>query len=73
MPIFEFKCQSCGHEFEELVRDAKASVPCPKCSARKAERRLSVFAARQAAPTRAAQSAPGGCMRCGDPNGPCGM
>ncbi|NDV20397.1 zinc ribbon domain-containing protein [Pseudodesulfovibrio sp. JC047] len=31
MPIFEYKCSDCGHEFEELVFDRDECPPCPKC------------------------------------------
>jgi putative FmdB family regulatory protein len=31
MPIFDFACQTCGHQFEALVRGA-ASVACPSCN-----------------------------------------
>ena len=27
----EFKCESCGHEFEELQRSKDEKVKCPKC------------------------------------------
>ncbi|HWP36773.1 MAG TPA: zinc ribbon domain-containing protein [Gemmatimonadales bacterium] len=30
MPIFDFACQACGHEFEALVR-GDAAVTCPSC------------------------------------------
>ncbi|WP_420597862.1 FmdB family zinc ribbon protein [Neptuniibacter sp.] len=29
MPIFDFQCQSCGHEFEKLV--LKSDTPAPAC------------------------------------------
>lgn len=29
MPIFDFQCQSCGHEFEKLV--LKSDSPAPAC------------------------------------------
>jgi len=46
MPIFEFKCRKCGEPFEVLFRsrEDKASVACPKCGSKKAERLLSAFA-----------------------------
>jgi putative FmdB family regulatory protein len=43
MPIFEYICQECQHEFEILVfgRDKAA---CPKCRSKKLSPQLSVFA-----------------------------
>lgn len=29
--MFEFKCGTCGHEFEELVQPTTNVVDCPKC------------------------------------------
>jgi len=29
MPIFDFKCEGCGHEFEKLV--LKSDAPAPVC------------------------------------------
>jgi putative FmdB family regulatory protein len=46
MPIYEFECAACGHEFEDLVSlsaDLRA-VACPKCGKRRARKLLSVFA-----------------------------
>jgi len=40
MPIYEFRCNTCGARFEELVgRDATAA--CPECSSAEVERLLS--------------------------------
>jgi putative FmdB family regulatory protein len=43
MPIYEFRCNDCGHVFEELVLRAsdQEDLACPRCSARRAERVLS--------------------------------
>jgi putative FmdB family regulatory protein len=41
MPIFEYRCEGCGHEFELLVRTGTL-VACPKCQAETLERLLSV-------------------------------
>ncbi len=30
MPIYEYSCTACGHEFEELVRGDEKPV-CPSC------------------------------------------
>lgn len=41
MPIYEYHCQGCGHDFETLV--LKGTVPaCPQCQAETLERLLSI-------------------------------
>ena len=41
MPLYEYRCESCEHEFELLV--LKGTVPaCPKCQTQTLERLLSV-------------------------------
>ena len=43
MPIYEYQCRKCGHEFELLV--LRDTIPaCPSCSAQDLERLLSGFA-----------------------------
>lgn len=74
MPIFEYRCDACGAEFELLVRSQREErgVMCRSCGSKHVERRPSVFAAH-------ASTAPhvplprAGCGRCGDPNGPCSV
>ena len=74
MPIFEFHCPSCERDFDEFVHSAKDAdrTTCPSCGERGVTRKLSVFAAHGSAPA-AGNPPPGGCGRCGDPDGPCGM
>jgi len=43
MPIFNYRCSSCGTEFEQLVR-SDTTVACPDCSGRKLERLMSLTA-----------------------------
>ena len=43
MPIYEYRCRACAHEFEALVRTGD-SPACPSCSATDLERLLSLFA-----------------------------
>ena len=43
MPIYEYKCRACGHEFEALVR-ASSTPDCPACQSQDLERILSVAA-----------------------------
>jgi putative FmdB family regulatory protein len=42
MPIYEYRCPACGHEFEALVRPGKAPPPCAACGATGLERLLSL-------------------------------
>jgi putative FmdB family regulatory protein len=44
MPIYEFTCSACDHEFEVLVRGTE-QPECPKCGDEKLNRKLSVPAA----------------------------
>ncbi len=46
MPIYEYRCQNCGENFEKLVRSINGAeqVVCPVCQSESAERRLSAFA-----------------------------
>jgi putative FmdB family regulatory protein len=43
MPIYEYVCEACGHEFEKLVRGSGGKTPtCPSCDARDVERVFSL-------------------------------
>ncbi len=68
MPLFEYACRDCGHQFEYLTR-AGQTPSCPSCSSEALEKQLSVFAV--SAGPRATTSTPAGpCGTCGDPRGP---
>jgi len=42
MPIYEYACAACGHEFEEWQKMSDAPVKtCPKCKKKKVERLIS--------------------------------
>ncbi len=41
MPIYEFTCAKCGHEFEALVRKGRTPA-CVSCGATELERRVSL-------------------------------
>jgi putative FmdB family regulatory protein len=70
MPIFEYSCKECNHEFEALVfGDQKAE--CPKCHSKKLAPQLSVFAVSSKGASSASSSpSVGACGSCGDPRGP---
>lgn len=45
MPIFEYRCKACEHEFEALVLPHTAAEPeCPECHSKDLEKLLSAFA-----------------------------
>ncbi len=69
MPIFEYICKECNHEFEALVF-GKDKAECPKCASKKLEPQLSVFSAVAKGGSSHAAAAPGPCGSCGDPRGP---
>ena len=74
MPIYEYRCKKCHHQFEELVPSASAPTPrCPKCEAAGAEKLMSAIGGIQmgsggamACPTArtCAGAAGGGCQSC---------
>jgi putative FmdB family regulatory protein len=67
MPIYEYRCSSCGTEFEKLVR--ASDVPeCPSCNGHKLDKKLSVFATSSQEPT--GGGLPDACASCGNPGGP---
>lgn len=75
MPLFEYRCESCGHRFEHLSREGVAPS-CPTCQGEKLEKQLSVFAVNvPASASGASLPADSPCASCGVPGGPaaCGM
>jgi len=46
MPIYEFHCDACDSDFEELYRSAseKRRPTCPRCRSRQVHKRFSTFA-----------------------------
>jgi putative FmdB family regulatory protein len=65
MPLFEYTCQKCRHNFEALVFDGD-KVTCPECQSEKLSKLLSL----PAKPQNSSDSFP---SACGDPSlPPCG-
>lgn len=73
MPLFEFRCPTCDHRFEELV-SGDAVPPCPSCQAIVTERLISACRIQGAcarggySPDSAAGTASGKCGGCSGGN-----
>lgn len=69
MPLYEYECQSCHHQFEVLVRES-TRLECPECHGHELEKQLSVFAVNAPSARRDPARAVGPCGACGHPDGP---
>ena len=60
MPIYEFKCRKCSHQFETLANSTEdgSGLICPKCGAPKPEKLMSMFST---SGTQSTASGGGGC------------
>jgi putative FmdB family regulatory protein len=68
MPIYEYICKECDHEFEAIVYGSQKAA-CPKCQSKQLAPQLSVFAVSAKGPS-APRASAGPCGSCGDPRGP---
>ena len=41
MPIYEYTCSACGHQFEKLVRVRAPAPPCPECASEDVNKNVS--------------------------------
>lgn len=77
MPIFEYKCQKCGHVIEVLQKGRNATKQtCPECGGTDMKKLLSGFAVAQARPSVPACDScpsPGACGGGFCPGGACPM
>lgn len=80
MPIYEFRCQKCGHRFEKLcpVGEDGNKLSCPRCQAGKPKRVMSSFSARGTGKEYETGGGPGaansGCGTCSSSScGSCGL
>ncbi len=75
MPIYEYECDACGNISEVLrqMSEADKALACESCGSKQTHRRQSEFAAGASKGSDCSLPPMGGCGRCGDPNGPCGM
>ena len=55
MPIFEYACRACGHQFEALVR-ASDTPQCASCGSKDLEKKLSTPVSQKYTPGETAAS-----------------
>jgi len=62
MPLYEYRCNSCGQVFEKMVRwsEADRSHVCPHCLSQDTNKKISTFASPGSSISNAASSS-GGC------------
>jgi len=70
MPIYEYECNSCGKEFELLVRNSSHAPECPGCRGTELRKKMSAFAAITGAASSAHPELPPACQGCGHAGGP---
>lgn len=73
MPIYEYRCDACGEEFEELVFGNDSSVKCPKCGSDRTGKLMSCCRHKNAGGggglgTASSASGGGGCSGCSGGN-----
>jgi putative FmdB family regulatory protein len=64
MPIYEYHCQQCQTDFEQLVRSAREKIKCPQCAGRRVRRKPSLFVTSGSSETGSDQSTGSGCASC---------
>ena len=74
MPIYEYVCQDCKHEFEALraMSQADLAMACAKCGGENIKRKISIFFAESGGKAVSGMSEPscgscagGNCAHCG--------
>lgn len=71
MPIYEYRCNQCGHQFEKLIQNQN-DLPdkCPECGAEGLKKLFSTFSAGAAASS-TSPCADGSCSLGSCPTGAC--
>jgi len=60
MPIYEYQCNNCQHEFEEILMGSskEEDIRCPKCSSEDVKKKTSGFSAGTGKATKPASAMP---------------
>ncbi len=68
MPLYDYRCRKCGHEFEALVIGS-ATPECPQCGGSELDKLMSTFAFRSSGGgTSSASGSGSGCSGCAGGN-----
>ena len=67
MPIFEYHCEKCQEDFEQIVFNSMAKVKCPKCQGGKVSKKVSAFSFKSGSKFVAASGSTG-CGSCSSHN-----
>jgi len=74
MPLFEYRCQECGEQFETVVFDRNRAVTCKKCHSPRVQKLISVFAVAGGSRRETTALESGPCTSCGaSQRGTCGL
>jgi len=65
VPIYEYRCRGCDHDFEKYVHGPSTKVACPTCQSGDVTRKLSVFGLKSDGGFMTAQTTGGGCCGAG--------
>jgi putative FmdB family regulatory protein len=75
MPVYEYVCRDCRHEFEAMrpMRDSDTPIACADCNSDHTQRKLSLFFAQSSGPSAAGTTPGKSCGGCaGGSCGSCG-
>jgi putative FmdB family regulatory protein len=64
LPIYEFRCEQCGFEFEKLFFSKDFSVECQKCGSADVKKKYSTFGFKSGGSFTSSVGG-GGCASCG--------
>ncbi len=67
MPIFEYHCEKCKEDFEQIVFNSGTKIRCPKCQGGKVNKKVSAFSFKSGSKFVAASGSKG-CSGCSSHN-----